>query len=326
MNTILDVMKLVEKYQQAQVLIAANELAIIPLLESGAKTPGEISERLGVSERGIERLLVALADLGLVKTTKRNSSAHATKFKPTKLALQCFGEEGQIRNWIAHQGTLFRLWADLAKSVREDKPLLRNTHDIDVKSYTKGLMEQYILSEKKLQRITDLRGKIKMLDVGGGAGHYTIMAALNNPMLRGTILDKPEVAKIASEIVSKFHLEGKVTVIEGDALKSEWPKGNDVILVSNILHGRSDLEAKQLLLNAYSSLKAGGRAIINEWSKDSSQEANLFDINMFICTERGRVWSVGELLGLLRESGFTKFKHRKFDRTHRVIEAWKLTK
>jgi protein-L-isoaspartate O-methyltransferase len=316
-------MQLIEKYQQSQLLITANELKIIPLLLSGVETAEELTSKLKVSTRGVERLLFALKNLGLVTIAKQRHTA-SLRFKPTKLATQCFGNNGLIRNWTAHQGTLFRLWADLPRSIRDDAPLLRDTHDIDVESYAKGLMEQYELSPRKLHDIIDLRGHAKLLDIGGGVGHYSIMAALDNKELRASIFDKPEIAEIARHMVSQYHLESRISVIEGDAIKSAWPPGHNVILLSNILHGRDIPDAQRLLSKAYSSLQEGGRIIVNEWIKGSGQDASLFDLTMLLCTPKGRLWTKDELLKLVREAGFNK-KHRwtRLDGTHWVIEAWK---
>lgn len=321
MNSVNEIMNLLGKYQHAQVLITANKLGIFSLLESGIKSTDYIANRLSISKRGVVRLVETLEEMGLIQSIQ--GPKNHTKIKATKTALQCFGKNGLIKNWTMHHGTLYDLWDDLPESLRKGKPILKNTHDIDVQAYARGLTESYLLQPKKLHKIINLKGKIKMLDMGGGAGHYTILAAMNNPQLYGTIFDRSEIIKITKQMIRKYHLEKRISILEGDAIKSNWKGGYDVILLSNILHGKSESEVKQLLLKVFQTLTPDGRILINEWIKGSHIDASLFNLTMLLCTKNGQVWDRKKLFELVREAGFTHPKYKRLDQTNGVIEAWK---
>ncbi|MEO9321524.1 MAG: methyltransferase [Nitrososphaera sp.] len=320
MKKISDVMQLIEKYEQAQVIMAANELEIIPLLEHEQSNSEELSLRLKVSERGIERLLLALKDLGLVKGSPASGSR--IRYRPTRLGIECFGINGKIRNWTAHHKNLFRSWASLSESIRTDAPILKNTHDLNVASYAYGLMELYLLQYRKLQDVVNLRGKIKLLDVGGGLGHYTILAAIDNPSLNATIIDRTEIALLTRKVIKEYHLEQRISVIPGDLLLSKWPNDFNVALISNVLHGKSRNEARQLASKTFDALHRNGKIIINEWIK-GSQMANLFDLNMLICTRDGHVWNKHQLRDLVLSVGFSRPRWRKFNTLNWILEAVK---
>jgi len=75
-----------------------------------------------------------------------------------------------------------------------------------------------------------------MLDLGGGPATYSIAFARKNEKLKVTLLDIPQVIKIAKKIVDKNKLTERFTFIEGDFFEVECGKGYDLIYISNIIH------------------------------------------------------------------------------------------
>src|SRR5438876_467893 len=167
-------MNLVEVYQTSQAIMTANKLGIFRALESGHNTVNRVAGKLRLSNRGVERLLQSLASLGIIRS--EDGPSGSIHYGLTPLGRDSFGSDGKITAWTEHYRTLFQLWSELPTSIERGTAILKRTHDIDVDSYARGLMESYLLTQRKLHDVVDLDGDVRLLDMGGGAGHYTILA------------------------------------------------------------------------------------------------------------------------------------------------------
>jgi cyclopropane fatty-acyl-phospholipid synthase-like methyltransferase len=79
---------------------------------------------------------------------------------------------------------------------------------------------------RALVGILDLQGRKAMLDVGGGPGTYSCLIAQANPGIECTVLDLPEVVKVASELIAQQQLSSRVHVLGGDYRVAAFPPGN----------------------------------------------------------------------------------------------------
>jgi len=306
----------VEGFQSSKLIVAAVRMNLFPTLEEVPSTSSSLAYRLGLSERGTLGLLEGLMQMGLV--TRNGDGIYAV---PAEVAM-CLGRGGHLSQWVKHQGTLYDLWEGLEQSARSGRPLLANTHDIDVPAYAWGLLEDYASSSPKLHEVVDLSGEIRVLDAGGGTGHYLIYAALANPSLVGVIFDKPEVAKIAVEAIKSFGLDS-LGVVAGDLLVDPWPGLFDVILLANILHGKGEAGVRVLMDRAFGALREKGRLIIVEWQQGSSLRSALFNLTMLLCTEDGRVWPANSLEALAIITGFQKVEATMVNEDRYILVATK---
>jgi len=182
-------------------------------------------------------------------------------------------------------------------------------------------MESYLISPWKLHKVIDLTGDIRMLDVGGGAGHLTVLAAVNNKKLRGTIFDRPEIIRIARNIIHDYDLERRISLFPGNILQTRWPNGFNTILLSNVLHGKSDLEAEKIFARAAKALDYGGRIFVNESIRGANKASSLLDLTLMLCTREGRLRSRQELSGFALRAGFGHLVWKRLDGAHWLMEG-----
>ena len=71
---------------------------------------------------------------------------------------------------------------------------------------------------------------------GGGTGIYTFSLLQKNPSLRGVVLDRPEVLKIAAEMATAYGVADRLELVGGDMFVDQLPQNCEVILLSNVLH------------------------------------------------------------------------------------------
>jgi ubiquinone/menaquinone biosynthesis C-methylase UbiE len=85
-----------------------------------------------------------------------------------------------------------------------------------------------------MARRVDLTGATRFLDVGGGNGAYRLAFLKQNPKLQATILDFPETTETARRYAAKAGMSDRVTHVQGNAITTEWPGQQNVVLMSYV--------------------------------------------------------------------------------------------
>lgn len=157
-----------------------------------------------------------------------------------------------------------------------------------------------------LARNLPLPGAAHLLDLGGGTGLYAIALLQANPALRATVLDRPEVLKVAAEFAAAAGVADRLRLAPGDMFTTALPAA-DVVLLSNILHDWDVPECRALVARAAAALPAGGRLVIHDVFLDDDLggplATALYSAALFSLTE-GRAYSAAEYRGWLCEAGF----------------------
>ena len=165
-----------------------------------------------------------------------------------------------------------------------------------------------------------------VLDVGCGAGNYTLKLLDRLPGLDATLLDlSPPMLDRAVQRVSAA-TPGKVVAVQGDVREAELPGGGyDVILAAAVLHHlRTDAEWKSVFEKFHRCLRAGGSlwiADLVEHENPTVQEAMWRRYGQYLAGLKGEAYreevfayvgqedtprSLAYQLELLRESGFVR--------------------
>jgi 2-hydroxy-4-(methylsulfanyl)butanoate S-methyltransferase len=135
-------------------------------------------------------------------------------------------------------------------------------------SFTRGQHAGSLGPAVVLARILDLKDARRLLDVGGGSGAFSITLCRRFPELRATILDFPAVQAVAAAFVREAGLSDRITFTPGNALTTDWPAGQDVVLLSYLLSAVSAQGVDQLLARAFAALTSGGRIVLHDFMVD----------------------------------------------------------
>jgi len=119
--------------------------------------------------------------------------------------------------------------------------------------------------------LVDLAGCRTLLDVGGGSGAFSIALCRRHPELSATILDFPSVRPTAEELVGQAGLSDRIRFVEGDALSTPWPAGQDAVLMSYLLSAVATQRVGELLGRARTSLRPGGRLMLHDFMLDDDR-------------------------------------------------------
>jgi ubiquinone/menaquinone biosynthesis C-methylase UbiE len=160
----------------------------------------------------------------------------------------------------------------------------------------------------RLATTIDLHGSRTLLDVAGGSGAFSITLCRRYPKLASTIIDFPNVIEIARRFIADAGLSKRVKLVGGNALDTEWPGNQDVVLMSYLLSAVKEDDIPTLLASAYRSLRPGGLLIVHDFMLDDDEQgpalaAQWFLLNLALQPDAGS-FSPATLSVLLAEQGF----------------------
>lgn len=300
--------ELVFNYWVSRVVLTANNLRVFDVLEKPL-TAKTVAKRLALDPRATELLLNSLVSLKLLR--KKGNRFINTSTASKYLVQQSPFYLGDI---IRHNEVLWTNWSYLNEVVKTGKPASR---EFELESFILGMHNLARLKKDILIKQLDLKGIKRILDLGGGPGTYSMEFAKRGKDVY--LFDRPETLEIARTLIDKDGMGDRITLLEGDFLTDTIGSGYDMVLMSQILHAYGKRDIKSLLKKTWKALNSSGILVIHEFYLDTTLTEPLtgaiFSINMLINTPQGRTYSVQELKGFLRQSGFKVISVHRLDDT-----------
>jgi hypothetical protein len=303
------VLELLRAYRHSQVMIACTELKVFEILEEGPLTAQEAAQRAGVPQRGAELLLNSAAATGLLEK-------EGDQFSNTPMVQTCLGKRSEhfLGDFIARENAFYRRWGNLVEAVRTGQRPSDNKKDEQgenwVRDFEQALFDLSRAVAPVLAEALDLPEdkNLKVIDVGGGHGGYSIALAKRYPRLTATVFELPAVVPVAREIIASEGVADRVSVQEGDFQKDELGGGYDLALLFGVMGGETPEGKRDLVHKAFKALNPGGRLLLREFllEPDRTQppEAALFAVQMLLSTDKGGVSTREEMEGWIKEAGF----------------------
>jgi len=312
-----DLMETSHGFRRARIILSAVETELFSLIGKDKLTAKQVASKGQLSLRAVEIVLDSLAAMGLlIKEENRYSSSPLAAKYLTK------GSEAYIGATMLYRAKLWENWSNLTNILRGEvtdwmrkKPGL--TDPALNRSFILCMHDLHYPDALRMCQFLNLKGVKHMVDLGGGAGSYSIAFVNCFHGLRSTIIDLPQTLEVAREVISDFGLSERIECKKGDIYNDLMlPVGNDVDLffVSNILHEEGYEENARLMKRLYKYLVPGGRVIINDFILDESrtqpEEGAIFSVNWLVNTERGKSYTKGEIERMLSGAGFqVSFEH-----------------
>jgi predicted O-methyltransferase YrrM len=287
---------------------------VIDRLAERPMTFEELRRALGIEERAAVVLICALRAMGLIV----NSGGEAGKLTPSAIAV-----EHIVHGQYFDVSDYFGLAAD-SPGVKAMIQKLSTSKTASAFVFREGVESHSMEQEASARALTlalcgraknvaphlaasyPIDGASTLLDVGGGTGIYAIAYLQNHPKLRATVLDRPEVLKVAAEFAEAYGVRDRLTLLPGDMFTTPLP-GADVVLLSNILHDWDTPECAQLVKRCAAALPSGGgRLLIHDVflndELDGPLPIALYSAALFSITE-GRAYSGAEYTRWLIDAG-----------------------
>lgn len=306
------IVEMASAFYDSCVLFAACDLGIFKnLAELGEADLESITSACGLDRRGGRLLLDACVALGLCEKKEgryRNSPETALFLVP--------GSQADLSGAIRYNRDVYGAWGRLREMVRTGKPVERpelhlGEDEERTRTFVLAMHHRALGIGQAVVPLLDLSGSKKVLDVGGGPGTYSMLIAQAFPGVECTVLDLPEVVKIAGELLGQAGMAERVKLIGGDYRRIAFPGANDAVLFFGVLHQEDEEAIRDLLRHAHAGLVPGGRVYVLDMMTDSSRTrpkfSALFSLNMALTTERGWVFSDEDLGRWFAEAGFRDF-------------------
>ena len=297
-------------FYESCILFSASDLGVFAkLAEKGPADAPTLAAALNLDERGARLLLDACVAVELLQ---KEGAVYSNT--PESQAFMVPGSPGDLSGAIRYNRDVYQAWGKLKELVVSGKPVekpechlgqdLERTRTFVLSMHYRALgMGRAVIGE------LDFARRKTLLDVGGGPGTYSMLAAQAHPELACTVLDLPDVVAVADELIRQNELQGRIKTVAGDYRTAYFPEGNDIVIFFGVLHQESPESILALLRKAYGSLNAGGVVNVMDMMTDSSHTkprfSALFGVNMALTTENGWVFSETEITEWMMQAGFT---------------------
>ncbi|MCO5384848.1 DUF2284 domain-containing protein [Desulfosporosinus sp.] len=284
-------------YWFSEVLFTGVELDVFTFLERRGMTTHEIAGALDMPPSGLGRFLQALCAMGLVVWD-------AKRYYNTKLASDYLvpGKSKYQGDSILWRKGLRLGWQDLTECLkaggRVNFPVEEEGPEEFAQRIRKYINAMDNIAYTKVAEILpffqgiELKGEI--LDIGTGSGAIAVGFLESFPSLSATLVDIQEVLNYTQELMDKKGLEKRVSYIPTNILEPWFiaKEGFDLVILSNIIHAYSEEEIPRILDRAANCLKSDGFLVIHDFFPEHcSAKSALLDLNMFINTYNGRIFS-----------------------------------
>ena len=309
--TLPELLQLSSSYWSTCTVHAGVKLDVFTHLAEKPRTAAELARIMSADNRGLEMLLNALTAMELLQ--KEGDCFSVTSFSAEHLSQKSPAYMGHI---IMHHHYLMEGWSKLDEAVTSGTPVRpRSSHDTkgaERESFLMGMFNLASLLAPQIAATIDLRGRRRLLDLGGGPGTYAIHFCQENPLLTAVLYDLPTTRPFAERTVERFALSDRIAFIEGDIIRDPLGTGFDVVWISHLLHGEGPETCATIVAKAVAALNEGGLLLIQEFILEDSRTAPLhpalFSLNTLIGTPSGKAYSQGELDDMLTKAGLREVK------------------
>ncbi|MDX9787343.1 MAG: methyltransferase [Desulfobacterales bacterium] len=305
------ILELASVFYDSCVLFTASDLGIFSKLsELNSATADTLAKALSLNPRGTRLIMDGCVAVGLLEKTGelyQNSSLSNTFLVP--------GKPGDLSEAIRYNRDVYAAWGNLAQLVKTGNPVEKpqlhlGTNESRTRTFVLSMHARALWMGRALIPLMNLKDRKRLLDVGGGPGTFSVLLAQTYPNLDCTVLDLPDIVKIAEELIELQRMSRRVHTLPGDYHTSAFPGNNDVVNILGVLHQESPESIQQILKKAHDALIPGGLIhvldVMTDATHTSPKFSALFAVNMALTTDNGWVFSDLELKKWLTDAGFVQ--------------------
>ena len=309
----------------AMVLLSLHEVGAYGALVAGPATADEISLKLGLARGRLKPFLELAAHLGMVHYEGGRfrlyegdekffdpELSYGTGLPATPLQ-QFFTTKGRAPD-ILRGGPSIEVAASGGKSSVEEKSQFLRYMDSVTREPAQELAA--LIPTDNVQRIVDL---------GCGPGTYAYAALERFPQARALLADRPEAGPEISAIAAERGVADRVEFLATDLTTASVPSGQDVAILSNVVHCFGAATNAELIARVADALTPEGCLLIKDCaineSRDGPPEVLRFGVSMVMFSQEGSIYSAEEAIDWCNSAGLrdTTIKSTQSDGNYVVI-------
>ncbi|MCP3993400.1 MAG: methyltransferase domain-containing protein [Actinomycetia bacterium] len=247
------------RFTETAVLFGAVEVGFFTKVSSHGRSVGDLAAALGMSYENAERMAKACVSIGLI-----NRTGDGFENAPDVERYLVEGKPTYAGSWIGWFHNRWDQWGKLGEHLGQDRPEEVMGHYTP--EFTEDFARRYheatnsvgMGAARWFVKNYELDGRHKLLDLGGGSGAYSIVAAQRYPELTAIVLDLPEVVPITLEFIEEHGVADRVTAQACDFTSDPLPEGSDVILMNSNLPMYGSATISEVVQKAFDALEPGG--------------------------------------------------------------------
>jgi len=295
-------------YWETKILLTAVKLDVFSALAGKPKTVREVAARIGAHEPTLGLLLNGLVAMRLLAKegdAYSNSSAaekHLVRHSSQYIGHLLLLHDAEWNNWGKLEDTIRTGRRSVDRHVFETDPELGG----NVLAVLHRIGQQ---SGPDFAKRLQLTGRVRLLDLGGGAGTNAIAFCQTHPELTATVFDLPATLRLTEKTVKNAGLESRIALLPGDFNKDSLGGLYDVVLMSDILHYQTFDTNAALVKKAFTHLAPGGRLIIKDRFLDEAGTGpawtTAFAVHILVNTQQGGCYKISDAVQWMTQAGFT---------------------
>ncbi len=287
--------------------MSAVDLGIFTAIAGGAESPEAVATAVDISPTNAERLLAVLRAMDLV-----HREDGVLRNAPDSQRFLVEGDRDFAGPWIHFTRPSWNKWGRLTESLQsKDESVLGMYEGMTVdgaRQYHNATSSIGFGAGRRFSRQVDLSTKRQMLDIGGGSGAYSIVAAQQNPELHATVFDLPPVAEVAREFIDKAGVSAQVQAVGGDFTQDAFPADIDVAVMASNLPQYSRQLIAEVVARTFAVLVPGGHMhLIGETLDDDGNGPigpALWALNEALAGSTGVAHTNADCVGYFERAGF----------------------
>jgi SAM-dependent methyltransferase len=312
LTKVTEISRIAYGFMASKVLFAALDLDLFTRLAVGPKSLSSLVGESGIAENRLLTLLTACTSLGmLVKSESGYANAPASQTYLVQGSPACYADYFRYQT----DRQIYPSFQDLNAALRgaptqrfyaftEDDAL---SEQFSRAQHTGSLGPAYLFAKR--YDLSDVRC---LLDVAGGSGAFSLTLCKRNPAMHATILDFPNMTRVARRYASEVGLADRISLVSGNAFEIEWPRDQDAVLISYLMYCVDGSRIPELMLRAYDSLRPGGRLFVHDFMVEDDGNgpslAALWLVSSLLADPDAVLLTPGTLSERAREAGFAKIE------------------
>lgn len=275
-------------------LYAAVALGVADILAAAPLSAEQIAREKQINPEMLLRLLRFLASVGVFAEDGQN-----------RFSLTATGEflkkdhpRSVVREISMFAGAeVYQAWGSLLHSVETGQPAFEKVYGKPLFEYFKGNPETADRFHSAWQEITsavaietveayELKDCSTIVDVGCGNGVFIGKLLQKHEHLKAVLYDLPVSLTRTKEVLAGFGVEGRATIIAGDA-REHVPPGGDVYFLKSVIHSCDDAQTIKILRNCGNAVPERGSVVVIERVIPDGPEyhwSRLVDMTMMVMT------------------------------------------
>ena len=308
--------KMSRAFIESASLFSAIDLELFTAISQGSNTVSLFASASGISELNAERLMTMCATADLI----RWNDGHYENAEDVQRFL-VKGEGGYAGPWLTFVRPGWKNWGELTnKLTNQEEPKVIGSYESmsveEARKYHEGTSSIGFGAGRRFAKQVDLSDRLKMMDIGGGSGAYSIVSAQKYKNLRAVVFDLPPVVEVTKEFIQKNGVQDRVSTQGGDFTKDRLPEDCDIALMASNLPQYNREIISSVIHKTFRALRSGGEMhLIGEMLDDDRTgptDAAIWGLLEVMSNSTGLTHSRADCVGYFKRAGFQNIQVNEF--------------